>query len=389
MKTHSLQADSFSTQQPNWKNNSQLMKVINWLRSQTGLLDSSEIISFRQEMGRIYQEEGFVLQAGDCVEPFSEFDHKSLATKISFIGEMANELAAGRRGAVIQIGRIAGQFGKPRTNNYENVDGLQLPVFRGEIVNGHEPTQLARKPNPWRMCRAYSLSKKAIQHLSGARAHGHTVWTSHEALILDYEQALARPVIDHGSEVLTSTHMPWVGERTADLRGPHISLLQSVSNTVGVKVGPNMAADTLDSICETLNPGRENGRLVLIFRFGVNKIKESASRLLRMIRHRQHNVIAVVDPMHGNTRRSYNGQKTRTLEDIEYEVREFIRIAHANSIHPGGLHLETTPFDVTECVGLGVSEEDLLRDSYTTLCDPRLNAEQALHVVDSFRDALS
>ncbi len=380
------QSERVAEQQPDCAGHAGLPAVTEWLHAQDALVAPSEAVALRRQVGDVAQGGKVLLLAGDCVEPFSEFDDTSLTAKVNFIGDLARTLAPDDQGSVVKVGRMAGQFGKPRSNAFEMIDGRELPAFRGEIVNGYEPTPETRTPDPWRMRQAYELSRRAMRHLEQARMDGREVWASHEALVLDYETAFVRADVRTGDRYLGSTHLPWVGERTRAVNGPHVALLRGVSNPVGVKIGPNMSPDELDELCETLNPFHEGGRLVLIFRLGVSAVRHAAEPLLEVVRRGGHNAAIVIDPMHGNIRRGQNGQKTRAIQDIEVELRSFAAAAAASNTQIHGLHIETTPFDVTECIGLGVTDDDLLKKTYTTMCDPRLNAEQAHHIVSVFRE---
>ena len=375
-------------QQSTWADPEKLTQVSRWLQQQKELVTPKEVASLRQQMNDVSRGNKMFFQAGDCVEPYNEFDDTSITKKIKFINELATMLAYADNTSVVKVGRIVGQFAKPRSNGYEIVEGHKLPVFRGEIVNGYEATEESRTPNPSRMYEAYKLSKHAMHLLAHTQPEKSRVWTSHEALILDYEAAFVRQNPITGKHYLGTTHLPWVGERTRGINGAHIELLQKVNNTVAVKIGPHMTGNGLKALCESLNPHQEDGRLVLIFRLGVAAAKKYSSLLLKELQQHSKNTMIVIDPMHGNTQRAQIGRKTRSLNDIENEMRIFASAARANSARIHGIHLEATPYDVTECVGLGVSEDDLLRRTYTTLCDPRLNAEQAMHIVQVFRESL-
>jgi 3-deoxy-7-phosphoheptulonate synthase len=290
------------------------------------------------------------------------------------------------RRPVLRAGRIAGQFAKPRTNDTETVGGQELPVYRGHLVNGPEPDPSSRRADARRLLHGHRAAATVLRHLGWRRGDampvGAPVWTSHEALLLDYELPQLRRERD-GRLFLTSTHWPWVGERTRHLDGAHVALLAAVENPVACKAGPLITTGELVALCARLDPHRRPGRLTLIARLGADHAAARLPELVRAVRDAGHPVIWLTDPMHGNTSVVGSGVKTRFLSAVLREVRDFQHAVRGNGGTAGGLHLETTPDNVTECVACP-DEADRAGDKYTSLCDPRLNPDQALSVVDAW-----
>ncbi|CAM5723672.1 Phospho-2-dehydro-3-deoxyheptonate aldolase OS=Streptomyces fumanus OX=67302 GN=phzC1 PE=3 SV=1 [Streptomyces fumanus] len=272
--------------------------------------------------------------------------------KAAVLDLLAGALKLITRRPVVRVGRIAGQFGKPRTSDTEIVGGVELPVYRGHMVNSPAPDAESRRPDPLRLLTGYMAASEIARNLGWhgvRRPHAEsTVWTSHEALLLDYEVPMVREQ-PSGELLLTSTHFPWIGERTRQVHGAHVTLLAKVGNPVGCKVGPAMTEDELLALCKRLDPGREPGRLTLIARMGADHAAERLPPLVRAVRAAGHPVIWLTDPMHGNTVRTPSGHKTRLVTTIEREVRAFKRAVESAGGVAGGLHLETTPDHVTEC----------------------------------------
>jgi 3-deoxy-7-phosphoheptulonate synthase len=296
-------------------------------------------------------------------------------------------LTYGASTPVVKLGRIAGQYAKPRSRPTETVGGVELPVYRGHLVNSPEPDPVSRRPDPTRLVSGYEAASAAMTNLGWPDAGPirtriePPVWTSHEALLLDYEVPLLRPAPD--GRLLSSTHWPWIGERTRQLHGAHVSLLAQVVNPVACKVGPGMTVDDLVALCAVLDPDREPGRLTLIARMGGGAVADRLGPLVAAVRAAGHPVIWLVDPMHGNTVSAPNGRKTRYVETIVREIEIFQRVVRAAGGTPGGLHLETSSEDVTECV-LNESYVEEVGQRYTSFCDPRLNPLQAVSVVSSW-----
>ncbi|WP_239476721.1 3-deoxy-7-phosphoheptulonate synthase [Nocardia arizonensis] len=368
-------------QQPVWADTEQLRRVRAMLAEQPGLVTEAEVRALRTELAGVATGRAQVIQAGDCAEDPDRYGHADVARKVAMLHRLATrtEDACGR--PVLRVGRIAGQFAKPRSKPTELVDGAEIPVYRGHMVNGPEPTAEARTADPLRLAAGYMAADAIVGALGwrGATPPADPVWTSHEALLLDYELPLVRPTAD-GRWMSASTHWPWVGERTRQVDGAHVSMLARLINPVAVKIGPTVEADELRALCERLDPRREPGRLTLIIRMGARLVAERLPALVRAVRAEGHPVIWLADPMHGNTVVAPRGTKTRFLRDMRRELSEFRVVLGAAGEFPGGVHLEATPDTVAECVR-DESEIDRAGAIYTSLCDPRLTVEQALEVL--------
>ncbi|MGH9115288.1 MAG: 3-deoxy-7-phosphoheptulonate synthase class II, partial [Acidimicrobiales bacterium] len=376
----------------------------------------------------------FLLQAGDCAESFHDFSADSIRDKLKVILQMAVVLTNGGGVPVVKLGRIAGQFAKPRSSATETVDGRPLPSFRGHMVNDDAPTLAARTPDPARMLTAYHQSASTLnlvraftkggfaalsqvhtwnqQFVAGSAGGRHyealageidralrfmkacgidlrdegplqqvDFWTSHEALVLGYEEAMTRRDSLTGDWYYTSAHLVWVGERTRGVAGAHVGFVAGVSNPVGVKLGPAATPEEAVALCDALDAARVPGRLTLICRLGAANVASRLPALLRAVRDSGHPVVWACDPMHGNTFTGPGGRKTRHFDHVMSEIRDFFAVCREEGVWPGGVHVELTGDDVTECLGgaEGIVEDQLdLR--YTTACDPRLNASQALEL---------
>jgi 3-deoxy-7-phosphoheptulonate synthase len=421
-----------AAQQPTWPDEAALKQVHARLSSLPPLVFAGEARHLTRALGQAADGRAFVLQAGDCAESFAEFTADGIRDKLKVILQMAVVLTYGAGLPVVKVGRIAGQFAKPRSSPTEQVGDLVLDSFRGHMVNDDLPERSARIPDPTRLVTAYEQSVATLNLLRAFTKGGfadlgqihawnqqfvatssegrrfediaegidralrfmdacginliaedtlHQVdfWTSHEALILDYEEALTRRDSLTDDWYDCSAHMLWVGERTRQLDGAHVDFLAGIHNPVGSKVGPAATADDVLALCERLNPDRTPGRLTLITRFGVDAIDDQLPGLLRAVSDEGHPVVWMCDPMHGNTFTAEAGQKTRRFDDIIGELQRFFRIHREIGTWPGGVHVELTGDDVTECLG-GVEDivEGQLGQRYTTTCDPRLNGRQAL-----------
>ncbi len=395
------------------------------------LVFAGEARRLTQQLGEVAHGRAFLLQAGDCAESFAEFSADSIRDKLKVILQMAVVLTYGAGVPVVKIGRMAGQYAKPRSSVTEQVGGVELDVFRGHMVNSDAPDAEARRPDPARLVTAYQQSAATLnliraftmggfadlshvhawnqqfvassdagrryEQIAGeidralrfmaacgidlaaeATLHQVAFSTSHEALILEYEEALTRQDSLTGDWYDCSAHMLWIGERTRQLDGAHVEFLSGVRNPIGLKVGPSMTPDELLALCERLDPERAPGRLTLISRMGVKRVGDVLPPLLEAVRCAGHVVVWACDPMHGNTFLS-NGRKTRRFDDILGELRGFFGAHRQAGTWPGGVHVELTGDDVTECLGgFGDIAEDQLHLRYTTTCDPRLNARQAI-----------
>ncbi len=419
-------------QQPNWPDTALLDGALKQIATFPPLVFAGEARSLQAALGQVASGNAFLLQAGDCAESFEEFTAVNIREKLRVILQMAVMLTYSMGVPVVKVGRIAGQFAKPRSNDTEMVDGTELPVFRGHMVNDPTAHLDARVPNPQRLVQAYhqaastlnlvraftkggfadlnrvhswnqefvatsaegqryeQVASEVERALAFMRAcgidtetnnalHQVDVYTSHEALILGYEEALTRQDSLTGGWYDCSAHMLWIGERTRQLDGAHVEFLRGVENPLGCKIGKTTNADYVLSLCEKLNPARIPGRLTLISRMGASSVEESLRPLLRAVRDAGHPVVWACDPMHANTFTAPNGRKTRNFEDIMSEIIGFVKAHRAEGTWPGGIHIELTGDNVTECLGgsEAVSNDDL-DTRYETVCDPRLNARQSL-----------
>ncbi|WP_420844518.1 3-deoxy-7-phosphoheptulonate synthase [Kibdelosporangium phytohabitans] len=371
-------------QQPSWEDHAAVRRVRDRLTAFPALVNADDVRTFRSLLARVAAGEANVVQAGDCAEDLAECTPSYVARKAGLVDMLAGAMTMATHRPVVRVGRMAGQFAKPRSSPTERVGGVELPVYRGHMVNSPEPDPDLRRPDPERMLLGYEAARDVLTHLGWSSdvvrsGLGTPVWTSHEALLLDYEIPMLRPD-EQGRVVLTSTHWPWIGDRTRQVDGAHVALLAEVANPVACKVGPSMTRDELLALCEKLDPAREPGRLTLIARMGAQSVANLLPPLVAAVRAAGHPVIWLTDPMHGNTVLSPQGLKTRFLHTITSEVRQFQHAVRSSGGVAGGLHLETTPDDVTECVR-NAAQMDRAGDKYTSLCDPRLNPHQALTVV--------
>jgi 3-deoxy-7-phosphoheptulonate synthase len=374
-------------QQPEWDEPATVRGVRDELAVRPPLVDGAAVHALRALLARVASREAHVVQAGDCSEDPAECTAGYVQRKVGLLDVLAGTMKMNTHKPVVRAGRIAGQFAKPRSKPTERIGNLELPVYRGHLVNSPEPDLEGRRADPRRMLTCYRAASDVMDHLGWrnppARASIEpVVWTSHEALVLDYEIPLVRQD-EQGRPLLTSTHWPWIGDRTRQVDGAHVALLSRVVNPVALKVGPTMVPDELVALCERLDPRREPGRLSLIARQGADRVAERLPALVEAVRSAGHPVSWLVDPMHGNTVTTPAGLKTRFMETIVREVTEFqCAVREAGGV-AGGLHLETTPDEVTECVATA-AEVDRAGDKYTSFCDPRLNPAQAVTVVSGW-----
>ena len=430
-------------QQPDWPDAGDLDRALKQIASYPPLVFAGEARSLQTSLGQVAAGNAFLLQAGDCAESFEEFSAVNIREKLRVILQMAVVLTYSLGVPVVKVGRIAGQFAKPRSSPFEKVGDLQLPSFRGHIVNSEVPTDAARIPTPDRLVQAYNQSAATLNLLRAftkggfadlTRVHAWTqefvasspegqryeqlaneidralrfmracgidtevthplhetdIYTSHEALLLGYEEALTRQDSLTGAWYDCSAHMLWIGERTRQLDGAHVEFLRGVGNPIGCKVGPSTDPAFVLELCERLNPARIPGRLTLISRMGADKVEDSLRPLLRAVKEAGHPVVWACDPMHGNTVTSSGGRKTRAFASICDEIDGFVRAHQAEGTWPGGIHVELTGDNVTECTG-GADNilEGQLDEAYQTVCDPRLNGRQSLdlafHVAEMLR----
>ena len=342
----------------------------------------------RETMAQLAEGKGFLLQGGDCAESFDDPVAEQVAGIVGLFDAMAERLRPVSIGPLVEIARIAGQFAKPRSATVETHDGVTLPAYRGDIVNGIGFDRMARVADPLRMIRAHMQSVGTAASLAAIRDSGAPIFTSHEALLLPYEEALTRrdPA---GRWWATSGHMLWLGDRTRQVDGAHVEYLRGIENMVGVKCGPSLASEELLRLVERLDPRNRAGKLVLIGRFGAKHIGEALPPLMRATREAGRSVVWTIDPMHGNTSMS-GKRKVRRLPDILAEIDAFFAIARAEGVHGGGLHLEMSALDVTECIGgRGPASIGELEKNWLTACDPRLNRRQAIDLAAHVADRLA
>ncbi|EIJ2283263.1 3-deoxy-7-phosphoheptulonate synthase class II [Campylobacter jejuni] len=420
-------------QQPIYPDQEEMNRVLARLEKLPPLVFAGEVRNLQKSLARVCKKEAFLLQGGDCAESFENFGAVNIRDMFKILLQMAIVLTFAGGCPVIKIGRIAGQFAKPRSSDFEELDGISLPSYRGDIINGFEFSEQARIPDPHRMLEAYyqsaitlnllrgfakggladlhevhrwnlgflkkselhkqytDISEKISQALAFMEACGIntsntpslrevSVYTSHEALLLPYEEALTRVDSLSGEIYDCSAHMLWIGERTRALDEAHVHFLSGVKNPLGVKIGPSASADDIIALANVLNPNNEEGRLNIIIRMGADKIINNLPKIFSKLKSEGLNLVYSIDPMHGNTVKAGNF-KTREFDKIMREVRSFFEIAISEGVYPGGVHLEMTGKDVTECTG-GASNvtAQSLEDRYETQCDPRLNADQALEL---------
>jgi 3-deoxy-7-phosphoheptulonate synthase len=404
------------------------------LRNYPPLVFAGEARSLTEDLARVAEGKAFLLQGGDCAESFAEFHPNNIRDTFRVILQMAVVLTFASKMPVVKVGRMAGQFAKPRSSDTEVIGGVELPSYRGDIINDIAFEAAAREPDPQRMIRAYSQAASTLNLLRafsyGGYANLHQVhawthdfmgrspwakkfkdvadrigealafmeacgvtpdtvpqikgtsfYTSHEALLLPYEQAMTRQDSLTGRWYNTSAHMLWIGDRTRFEGSAHVEFLRGIGNPIGIKCGPSLEPDALLKMLDTLNPDRIAGRMTLIARFGHDKVESGLPKLVRAVKREGHPVIWSTDPMHGNVIKSESGYKTRPFERILAEVRGFFAVHRAEGTHAGGIHAEMTGQNVTECTGGGMAVTDeSLADRYHTHCDPRLNAGQSLEL---------
>ena len=421
-------------QMPEYKDPEELNKVENSLKSLPPLVFAGEVRNLKKDLAKVESGQAFLLQGGDCAESFEEFSADLIRDTFKVLLKMAVVLTFGGKKPVIKIGRMAGQFAKPRSSDFEIINGQKLPSYRGDIINDIEPTIEHRLPKPERMLKAYTQSSSTLNLLRAfsqggfadiSRVHSWVLestkgqvgyqkffdlatkitnslefmsaagvnsensdslrkvdfYTSHEALLLEYEEALCRLDSTTGLPVAGSGHMIWIGDRTRQIDGAHVEFCKGVQNPIGLKCGPSTDPDELIQLCKILNPENEPGRLTLITRFGSELISDHLPKIINSVKNAKLRVVWSCDPMHGNTIKSSNGYKTRPFEKILAEVKTFFKIHMSEGTFPGGVHVEMTGKDVTECTGgiKSIDDEDL-HSRYHTACDPRLNASQSLEL---------
>ena len=375
-------------QQPDWSDVSQVRRMREVLASRPMLVRAEDVRTLRRMLADVAAGRSLVVQAGDCAEDPDECTPEHIRRKSAAMHTLAGALTVITDKPVLRAGRIGGQFAKPRTSPTERIGGVTLPVFRGHLVNGPGPTLESRLPDPLRLLTGYMAASEIMEHLGWRgicprQETGPPVWASHEALLLDYEVPLLRRD-GTGSRILGTTHWPWIGERTRQVDGAHVALLADVANPVACKVGPETTKDQVLRLCERLDPEREPGRLTLIARMGADLAAYRLMPLAEAVAGAGHPVIWLCDPMHGNTVRTPGGHKTRLVKTLMREVRDFVPAVETAGGVAGGLHLETTPDDVTECA-IDEAGFGQVGDRYLSFCDPRLTLWQAVAVISAWR----
>lgn len=364
-----------ASQMPSYVDGGLLQTVEARLANAAPVVPIDEAAGLRSAMAGLAEGRGFLLQGGDCAESFDDPVAEQVAGIVGLFDAMVDRLKPAVNGPLIEVARIAGQFAKPRSANEECHDGKTLPAYRGDIVNGIEFLAAAREADPGRMMRAHMQSVGTAASLAAARGSGSPIFTSHEALLLHYEEPLTRRDAA-GRWWASSGHMLWLGDRTRQIDGAHVEYLRGIENVVGVKCGPSLRPDELLRLIDRLDPRGRLGKLVLIGRFGARKIGDLLPPLMRATNGRP--VVWTIDPMHGNTSMA-GRRKVRRLPDILAEIEAFFAIAKAEGVHGGGVHLEMSALDVTECLGgRGPASIDELDKNWLTACDPRLNRAQAI-----------
>ena len=421
-------------QMPDYGDIKELASVENSLEALPPLVFAGEVRSLREHLSSVGNGKALLLQGGDCAESFSEFSANLIRDTFKVMLQMAVVLTFGSKKPVIKVGRMAGQFAKPRSADFEVINDQKLPSYRGDIINDIAADLKSREPDPKRMLQAYTQSAASVNLLRAfsqggfadiRQVHAWTLestrtgstykqfselaekisealdfmeaagvspnntqslrrvdfFTSHEALLLEYEEALCRIDSLTGNPVAGSGHMLWIGDRTRDPDGAHVDFCSGVENPIGLKCGPSLTEDDLLKLVQKLNPDNEMGRLTLITRFGHDKVSDYLPKLIKIVKSEGFNVVWCCDPMHGNTIKSSTGFKTRPFDHVLSEVQNSFAVHRSEGTYPGGVHFEMTGKDVTECTGgaQSIGDEDL-SSRYHTACDPRLNASQSLEL---------
>jgi len=369
-----------AAQQPAWPDESAARAVLSRVRELPALVSAAECAELADALAGVAAGRGFVVQGGDCAETFGSLSGIGLNSRCRLLGSMARTVTATSGLPAVIVGRLAGQYAKPRSAATEDVGAVRLPTYRGDLVNSATADPAARRPDPSRMLTAYFHAAAALNALRLRPAEEPKIFASHEALVLGYEEALTRADPETGRWFGSSAHLLWAGERTRARDGAHVRFLSGLANPVAVKIGPAAAPADVAALCAALNPERVPGRLTLITRLGGPAVAAALPPLIRAVTTAGHPVVWMCDPMHGNTRLTRTGYKTRDMAVILAEIRGFFTAHRACGSHPGGVHLELAGEHVTECVGGCVNPvaEDTVPHAYHTACDPRLSPAQAL-----------
>ena len=427
---------------PEYPDKSELEKTESQLKTYPPLVFAGEARDLKRHLAKVSEGKAFLLQGGDCAESFDDFNADYIRDTFKVLLQMSVTLTAAGNCPVVKVGRMAGQFAKPRSSPKEEIDGIELDSYKGDIINDMDFTESSRVPDPQRMIRAYTQSAATLNLLRAFAKGGFSdlnkvhqwnmgfvdespqgkkfrdladkisdtlsfmdaigissgntkrlrnvdFFTSHEALLLPYEECLTRTDSTTGEVYDTSAHMVWIGDRTRQLDGAHVEFCRGIKNPIGIKCGPTLDPDELKKLIDVLNPENEAGKITLICRFGVDNVEEKLPKLIGPFANSDYNLVWSCDPMHGNTMKANSGFKTRPFERVIQEVESFFDIHHSLGTYPGGVHLEMTGQNVTECIGgaQAIKDEDLSA-RYHTHCDPRLNANQALELAFLISDKL-
>lgn len=365
-----------------------LSRAVEQLQQKKPLVRTSEIDRLKKLLAKAGRGQAFILQGGDCAESFKDCRPAIIRAQLNLIFKMSEMLAPHVNTPIVPIGRIAGQYAKPRSSQYELQKGVTLPSYRGDLVNASKFDLKARVPNPDLLLKGYHSAAQTLKFIGAELGKNMALYTSHEALHLHYEAALTRQS-KQGYWYDLSTHLPWLGIRTSQLDSAHIEFLRGIANPIGIKIGPDATPEWLLSLLERLNPTHEAGRILLITRLGADHVEKKLPALIQAIQTHHLPVTWACDPMHGNTQRTQSGIKTRHIDTIWQELKLTLNIHKALKSYLGGLHLEMTPEPVTECIGgAGKLVEADLKKSYKSLLDPRLNQEQALEITQRLCDTL-
>jgi 3-deoxy-7-phosphoheptulonate synthase len=429
-------------QQPTYENQSELKKVENQIANFPPLVSFDEIDNLKKQLAEVAEGRAFLLQGGDCAESFSEFSGNNLKSFFRTVMQMTTTLMYGLKKPVVKVGRIAGQYAKPRSQNDETIDGVTLPCYRGDIINGIDFDKNSRTPDPQRLVESYFHSSASLNYLRSLALGGYgtlekvnkwnedfvhsltsqkssedviskikdsldfmnacgldfkslpqfttaSFFTSHEALLLNYEEAFTRQHKDNKKFYNQSAHMLWIGDRTRNPAEAHVEFMRGITNPIAFKVGPSISESDLLKLLDVLNPENEAGRITLISRMGKDGVAEKLTPLVKAVRDNGNKVIWSCDPMHGNTIKSSTGYKTRKFDDILSEVTSFFRVHNELGTYAGGVHFEMTGQNVTECLGGNQQISEMnLKDRYHTHCDPRLNASQSVELAFSIAQTL-
>ena len=439
MKTSKWNLESWQKcpieQHPGWSDDQQINETTSAIKQNPPLVFKNEILLLKDRLRDAYSNQDYIIQGGDCAETFADFNSELIKNKLNILLQMSVVLSYGTSKKTIRIGRIAGQFAKPRTESTEIVNNIEYPSYKGDAVNSFNLSLKSREPNPSRMLDAYNHSSYTLNLIRSIINEGYTniynanewdlrfiqdskqakkyheiineiqkallfiktigasakknpplelneFFTSHESLLLEYEQALTRYDATDKKYYNHSAHMVWIGDRTRDINGAHVEFVSGIENPIGIKIGPSIDKDELVDIIKKINPKNEKGKIILISRLGVDNIENTLPGLIKKIQDNNLHTIWLCDPMHGNTYKNKYGYKTRHFDTIIKELELYMRIHSAHKSHAGGIHIEFTSEDVTECLGgiQNIDDESLL-SRYETACDPRLNNKQSLELI--------